>query len=211
MAPQEINAVTLAAAPPEQQKQLLGERLFPLIENVEPHLAGKITGMLLEVDNSELLNFLESPDALNAKIIEALSVLQIHSDNVPIDPRRTQTHTMPVYICLDATDGNVEREVLSATCEVRMLGAKCVSDLKDSDLEAADVVAVWHTICLDEALLGRLKRCRAVIRMGVGYDNVDTNAAAAAGLPVCNIPDYGTEEVADTAMVRTQLYAPSTG
>ena len=210
MAPQEINAATLAAAPPEQQKQLLGERLFPLIENVEPHLAGKITGMLLEVDNSELLNFLESPDALNAKIIEALSVLQIHSDNVPIDPRRTQTHTMPVYICLDATDGNVEREVLSAACEVRMLGAKCVSDLNDSDLEAADVVAVWHTIWLDEALLGRLKRCRAIIRMGVGYDNVDTNAAAAAGLPVCNIPDYGTEEVADTAMVRTQLYAPST-
>ena len=118
---------------------------------------------------------------------------------------------MPVYICLDATDGDVKREVLSTACEVRMLGAKCVSDLNDSDLEAADVVAVWHTIWLDEALLGRLKRCRAIIRMGVGYDNVDTNAAAAAGLPVCNIPDYGTEEVADTAMVRTQLYAPSTG
>jgi polyadenylate-binding protein len=83
MAPQEINAATLAAAPPEQQKQLLGERLFPLIQNVEPHLAGKITGMLLEMDNGELLNLLESPDALNAKIMEALSVLQMHSDNVP--------------------------------------------------------------------------------------------------------------------------------
>ena len=34
MAPQEINAATLAAAPPEQQKQLLGDRLFPLIQNV---------------------------------------------------------------------------------------------------------------------------------------------------------------------------------
>ena len=107
---------------------------------------------------------------------------------------------MPVYACLDATDGEVEREVLSAACEVRMLGAKCVGDLSDSDLEVADVVAVWHTLWLDEVLLGRLKRCRAVIRMGVGYDNVDTDAAAAAGMPVCNIPDYGTEEVADTAM-----------
>merc|ERR1719472_40881 len=85
MAPQEINAATLAAAPPEQQKQLLGERLFPLIQNVEPHLAGKITGMLLEMDNGELLNLLESPDALNAKIMEALSVLQMHADNVPKD------------------------------------------------------------------------------------------------------------------------------
>ena len=77
---QELNASTLAAAPPEQQKQLLGERLFPLIQNVEPALAGKITGMLLEMDNGELLNLLESPDALNAKIMEALSVLQMHAD-----------------------------------------------------------------------------------------------------------------------------------
>uniref|UniRef100_A0A7S4BYW7 Polyadenylate-binding protein n=1 Tax=Chrysotila carterae TaxID=13221 RepID=A0A7S4BYW7_CHRCT len=80
MAPREINAATLAAAPPEQQKQLLGERLFPLIQDVEPQLAGKITGMLLEMDNGELLNLLESPDALNAKIVEALSVLQMHAD-----------------------------------------------------------------------------------------------------------------------------------
>ena len=70
----------LAAAPPEQQKQLLGERLFPLISAVEPQLAGKITGMLLEMDNGELLNLLESPEALNAKIMEAISVLQMHSD-----------------------------------------------------------------------------------------------------------------------------------
>lgn len=77
--PQEINPSSFAAAPPEQQKQLLGERLFPLIHAVEPHLAGKITGMLLEMDNGELLNLLESPDALRAKIMEAISVLHMHS------------------------------------------------------------------------------------------------------------------------------------
>merc|ERR1719352_391806 len=79
MAPQEMTASSLAAAPPEQQKQLLGERLFPLISAVEPQLAGKITGMLLEMDNGELLNLLESPEALNAKIMEAISVLQMHA------------------------------------------------------------------------------------------------------------------------------------
>merc|ERR1712127_938220 len=76
---QDITASSLAAAPPEQQKQLLGERLFPLISAVEPQLAGKITGMLLEMDNGELLNLLESPEALNAKIMEAISVLQMHA------------------------------------------------------------------------------------------------------------------------------------
>jgi polyadenylate-binding protein len=46
----------LAAVPPQQQKQLLGEALFPKIQNMQPELAGKITGMLLEMDNQELVN-----------------------------------------------------------------------------------------------------------------------------------------------------------
>ena len=72
---QDMTEASLAAAPPEQQKQLLGDCLFPLISQVQPALAGKITGMLLEMDNGELLNLLESPEALNAKITEAVSVL----------------------------------------------------------------------------------------------------------------------------------------
>lgn len=46
----------LATAPPPQQKQLLGEAIFPKISNLQPELAGKITGMLLEMDNQELIN-----------------------------------------------------------------------------------------------------------------------------------------------------------
>eukprot|EP00069_Balaena_mysticetus_P010411 bmy_06869T0 len=51
----------LAAAPPQEQKQMLGERLFLLIQTMHSNLAGKITGMLLEIDSSELLHMLESP------------------------------------------------------------------------------------------------------------------------------------------------------
>lgn len=46
----------------------LGERLFPLIQSMHPTLAGKITGMLLEIDNSELLHMLESPESLRSKV-----------------------------------------------------------------------------------------------------------------------------------------------
>ncbi len=45
-----------------------GERLFPLIQAMHPSLAGKITGMLLEIDNSELLHMLESHESLRSKV-----------------------------------------------------------------------------------------------------------------------------------------------
>uniref|UniRef100_A0A3Q2D2S0 Polyadenylate-binding protein n=1 Tax=Cyprinodon variegatus TaxID=28743 RepID=A0A3Q2D2S0_CYPVA len=73
-----LTASMLAAAPLMDQKQLLGERLYPLIHALHPNLAGKITGMLLEIDNSELLHMLESPESLNSKVEEAIAVLQAH-------------------------------------------------------------------------------------------------------------------------------------
>jgi len=68
----------LAAAQPQEQKQMLGERLYPLIHGMHPEWAGKITGMLLEIDNAELLHMLDSRESLKAKVDEAVIVLQAH-------------------------------------------------------------------------------------------------------------------------------------
>ncbi|CAB3976987.1 polyadenylate-binding 1 [Paramuricea clavata] len=73
-----LNPSVLAQASPPDQKQMLGERLFPLIQQTHPHLAGKITGMLLEMDNAQILHMLEFREALAAKVEEAVSVLQAH-------------------------------------------------------------------------------------------------------------------------------------
>ncbi|XP_059908042.1 polyadenylate-binding protein 4 [Gadus macrocephalus] len=73
-----LTSSMLAAAPPQEQKQMLGERLFPLIQSMHASLAGKITGMLLEIDNSELLHMLESQESLRSKVDEAVAVLQAH-------------------------------------------------------------------------------------------------------------------------------------
>merc|ERR1712176_1171295 len=80
-----LTASALASASPEMQKNMIGERLYPLIHQSQPDLAGKITGMLLEMDNSELLHLLESPEALNAKISEALQVLEAHQASTSTD------------------------------------------------------------------------------------------------------------------------------
>merc|ERR1719313_207108 len=71
-----LTAAALAAASPGMQKQMLGEKLYPLVAKKQPELAGKIVGMMLEMDNSELLMQLESEQMLNAKINEAMTVLQ---------------------------------------------------------------------------------------------------------------------------------------
>ncbi|KAI8472972.1 MAG: polyadenylate-binding protein 4 [Monoraphidium minutum] len=71
-------ATLLANASPEQAKQMLGEQLFPKVEGLNTKLAGKITGMLLEMDNSEVVMLLEEPAELSSKVNEAIEVLKQH-------------------------------------------------------------------------------------------------------------------------------------
>jgi polyadenylate-binding protein len=74
--PQELSAPMLANATPEMQKQILGERLYPLVYKENPKLAAKITGMFLEMETSEILTLLEMPSELSNKIQEAMQVLE---------------------------------------------------------------------------------------------------------------------------------------
>ena len=69
-------AAQLNAAPPEQQRIMLGEALYPLVESIERDHAAKVTGMLLEMEKAEVLNLLESPEALSSRVQEAMEVLR---------------------------------------------------------------------------------------------------------------------------------------
>uniref|UniRef100_A0A4W5KCQ0 Polyadenylate-binding protein n=1 Tax=Hucho hucho TaxID=62062 RepID=A0A4W5KCQ0_9TELE len=95
-----LTASMLAAAPLMEQKQLLGERLYPLIHGFHPNLAGKITGMLLEIDNSELLHMLESPESLHSKVRQA-SIPSVLSDQLLHAKRK------PLMIAGSFTAGSV--------------------------------------------------------------------------------------------------------
>jgi polyadenylate-binding protein len=82
-----LSASALAAAHPNDQKQMLGERLFPLIHDKYPSVAGKVTGMLLEMDNAEILHLLEDRELLNSRVEEAVAVLTMHqTKQTPTQP-----------------------------------------------------------------------------------------------------------------------------
>eukprot|EP00974_Lingulodinium_polyedra_P040288 3868531-Lingulodinium_polyedra.AAC.1 len=63
---------------------MMGEKLFPTIANFQPKLAEKITGMMLEMENSELLTFLASEQRLRSNIDRALEILGSAKD-APLD------------------------------------------------------------------------------------------------------------------------------
>ena len=72
-----------------------------------------------------------------------------------------------------------------------------------AEVLGAHAIILWHGPLVTAEIVAKLKNCRVIVRNGVGFDSVDIAAAARAGIPVCNVPDYGTEEVADHAIALT--------
>jgi C-terminal binding protein len=98
---------------------------------------------------------------------------------------------------LDET--SIESGVLVDLADLIMARARDESELSKY-LPDADAIMVFHDLSiLGEPSFARAPRCRGVVRAGVGYNNIDVNAATRHGVVVCNVPDYGTEEVADHA------------
>src|SRR4051812_8913648 len=70
-------------------------------------------------------------------------------------------------------------------------------------IEEADGIMMYHNFCVTRRTIERLEHCKLIVRCGVGFDNVDREFARSRGIPVVNVPDYGTEDVADTAIGMT--------
>ena len=93
----------------------------------------------------------------------------------------------------------VEQEILGDVASVESLDVTAEEQMWGR-ADDADAIMVYHTIKITRATIERLTRCKLIVRCGVGYDNVDYQFARSRGIPVANVPDYGTEEVADSAI-----------
>ena len=97
-------------------------------------------------------------------------------------------------------DAGIEKATAGADFAFETYRERSGDRLPAQALAESDALLVWHLLPIDAPLIARLARCRVIVRAGVGYDHIDLEAAGAAGIPVCNTPDYGTSEVADHAM-----------
>ena len=97
------------------------------------------------------------------------------------------------------TPDELERGVFGPDVNIVKRDAGALADVSDADCAAADGLMILAA-AVTGADLARFPKLRAVVRMGVGYDRLDRPALAAKNIIVCNVPDYGTTEVADHAI-----------
>ncbi|SHJ05049.1 C-terminal binding protein [Roseomonas rosea] len=96
-------------------------------------------------------------------------------------------------------DDTVEREVLGPDVRILQPHSGSLAELPDSLLTEVEGLFIFRH-WLSAADIARFPKLRCVVRMGVGYDRLDRVTLASRGVTVCNLPDYGTTEVADHAI-----------
>ena len=92
-----------------------------------------------------------------------------------------------------------EETILGGLAKVECLQARSIDELKGR-VDDADAIILFHEVAMTAEVIDRLEKCRVIVRGGVGYDAVDFRRAAERAIPVCNVPDYGVDEVADQAI-----------
>jgi D-3-phosphoglycerate dehydrogenase/C-terminal binding protein len=109
-----------------------------------------------------------------------------------------------------ATQLDLEREVVSPDVVLLNPRQNRFDAIDVSAWESADGIVVSR-IPIDAAKVPLLKRARIVVRNGVGFEIIDLKACGEAGIAVCNVPDYGTTEVADSAIAMMLAFARGIG
>ncbi len=93
-------------------------------------------------------------------------------------------------------DVSIETDILTPLgYQLTALKAGKDQALFDAVRDADAVITQFAAI--DASVIGAMRKCRVIVRYGIGVDNVDLAAAADKGIPVCNVPDYCIDEVAD--------------
>ncbi len=101
---------------------------------------------------------------------------------------------------LKADEIHLEKSVLGPDFEIVACNAKKINEIQDDLLSQVDAIVAWQDLRYSAETISKLTNCKIIVRAGAGFDNVDLGAAFKKGIVVSNVPDYGTEDVADHAI-----------
>ena len=88
----------------------------------------------------------------------------------------------------------------SCGSEQQPYAVEVTSNPSDEQLARADGIIAFHSVVIDEPLVAKMHRCRALVKATIGLDDVDVEALSAKGILLSNIGSVGVEEVAEHAM-----------
>ena len=101
---------------------------------------------------------------------------------------------------LSADDHAVERAISGDDVEFTIFNERDPAKISTKIWSDCQAMVTGLSMPIDAQVISRLVKCKIIARLGVGYDMIDIAAAGSAGIAVCNVPDYGTNEVADHAI-----------
>src|SRR5262245_23510672 len=105
---------------------------------------------------------------------------------------------MPTVAVTDFTFPNLEiEEAVLGPLEVELVGGQCKTTQALIALVCQADAVLTQFAPVNAEVIAAMRQARAIVRYGIGVDNVDLDAARERGIPVCNVPDYCIDEVAD--------------
>ncbi len=94
----------------------------------------------------------------------------------------------------------LEQKILGKKYNIILSNPKEFETLSDKFFRSIDGIMTGHHVSFTKKIISKLKRCKIIVRYGVGYDSIDINEASKRKIKVFNVPDYGVDEVSDHAL-----------
>ena len=105
---------------------------------------------------------------------------------------------------------DLEERILNSIGKIICFNATNECELPN-EIANLDAVIVYNKITLTQITINKLLNCKVIVKAGVGFDNIDICAAGNIGIPVINVPEYGTNDVADHTFALFLSYVKKIG
>ena len=95
---------------------------------------------------------------------------------------------------------DIEQKIFGKNIEIEVHRCERAEEIPDSSWENCDAILAWHDISITSETISKLKKCRIIVRCGIGYDRIDIQTCGKRAIPVCNVPTYDFTDVMSSTL-----------